>query len=125
MKKTYKVKITNIEKVRHQATGEDFLDVSFDILEGEGENAQVVASRKQAFDPRIKKELLAEKLQMVVDTFAGEQAQAAHQAEQDAIDENVGQLAEGLTGEEFQTEVEVKEPKAEDDEENSEDPQNE
>ena len=40
---TYKAKITNIEKVRHQPTGEDFLDVTVDVIDEESE--EVVSTR--------------------------------------------------------------------------------
>lgn len=89
---SYTLAITGIEKIHHQDSNTDILDVAVNILcDGE-----VVAERKLGFDPTIGKEELETELQKYCDNYALEQAQAIANAAQDAIDKNVGELAEEL-----------------------------
>ena len=94
----YTAKITSIEKVRHQATGTDFLDVSVHIIDAEG---VVVSEQKHGFAPTISKdELLAEVEKIRAGYVRDEEAKAAN-AENDAINENVYELQKELVGSEI------------------------
>ena len=106
----FKSVITNIEKVRHQETGTDFLDLSFDLVDEAGE---VVTSRKLGLDPSSSKEEVEAVLIKYVETFTLEQEQAVTQRELDAVDENVTSLKEELVGKS----VGPLEPEPEEDEE--------
>lgn len=116
----YTAKIKKIEKVRHQATGTDFLDVTIalcgsedrvvteedlandpllaeqGVQVGETISLPVEVERKHSFDPSISKEDLKAEVQKIVAAFNQEQEQAKAQAELDAIDENVAELQSEL-----------------------------
>lgn len=122
----YTLKITNIEKVRHQASGADFLDVSVEIVEiqprvitqddleanpelseqgaqvgGTVDLPVVVSEQKHAFDPAISKEELQEKLKAILDGYALEQKQKVDNAADEAINQNVYELQADLVGSEI------------------------
>lgn len=122
----YTLKITNIEKDRHQATGTDFLDVTVHIFENKlrlitqedlddnpemveagiqvGEEVElpvVVSEQKHAFDPTISKEELQEKVKAILDGYTLEQKQKADNAENEAINQNVYALQADLVGSEI------------------------
>jgi hypothetical protein len=122
----YTLKITNIEKARHQATGTDFLDVTVqiycnelrtisqedldanpDLLEAgvkvgeEVELPVVVSEQKHAFDPAISKEELQEKVKAILDGYTLEQKQKLDNAENEAINQNVYELQADLVGSEI------------------------
>jgi len=106
----FKSVITDIEKVRHQETGTDFLDVSFDLVD---ESGAVVTSRKLGLDPSASKEEVETELIKYATTFTSEQVQAVTQRKLDAVDENVASLKEELVGKS----VGPLEPEPEEDEE--------
>ncbi len=87
--------IVAIEKVRHQATGSDFLDVAFTVTDAEG---KVIVDRKIALDPASTQEQVVSELAKYVQSIEKEEEQKVAQAELDAIDANVVGLQESLVG---------------------------
>lgn len=126
----YTLKITNIEKVRHQATGTDFLEVTVelsaterrvitpedldanpdlsaqDIKVGDEVDLPVVVSRKLGFDPSMDKEAVLAEVTKYLEGYNLEQEQAIEQRKLDAVDDNVQLLKEELTGVEIGTDKE-------------------
>lgn len=99
----FKLKVKEITPVRHQATGDVFLEVSFDIKEEKPGKDIVVESRKLGFAPDISKAALKAELDKVLDTYNLEQEQKAVQKEQDAQDEHVASLRTELVGVEIKS----------------------
>lgn len=90
---TLKSRITSVEKMRHQATETDFLDVGFDIM---NESDEVLASRKIALDLEIDADGVRAEVAKYVETFQKDEEQKVVQAALDAKDKNVEDLREAL-----------------------------
>jgi len=130
-----KIKIADIQKVRHQATGADFLDVEVHIFEeqphtitqedldrNEGLSEEVkvgdevtlpvvVSTQKHAFDPTISKEELTAKVEAILAGYVLEQEQKEANAEENAVNENVYDLQAELVGKEIGVETKVEDKK--------------
>lgn len=98
----YTAKVTNVEKVRHQASNSNFLEVAFTIFreaEKDGEIVkEAVAERRVGLDPKITTEQVKTEIAKHVETYRKEQEQAVVQAEQDKEDKNIADMKEELTG---------------------------
>ena len=110
---TFKAKITNIDKVRHQATETDFLDVTVDVIEvaDEGQTfvvdkekvtERVVSTQKHALDPAMSKDEVLEVVEKIRAGWQLEQEQKIANAHENAINENVNELREELVGSEVE-----------------------
>lgn len=99
---TFKAKITNIEKVRHQATETDFLDVTVDVIEVTEDGDKVVSTQKHALDPAMSKEEVLEVVEKIRAGWQLEQEQKVANAMENAINENVNELREELVGSEVE-----------------------
>ena len=99
-----KIKIADIQKVRHQTTGTDFLDVEVHIFE---EGAEPVNVQKHAFDPAISKEELTAKVEAILAGYILEQEQKEANKEENAVNENVYDLQAELVGKEITVEAKV------------------
>jgi hypothetical protein len=92
----YKAKITNIEKVRHQADAKDYLEVTVDIIAIATD--EVVHTHKQWLDPAISKEELLAEVQNMRSAWELEQEQKVQNFEENKINENVNELRAELVG---------------------------
>lgn len=92
----YKAKITNIEKVRHQADAKDYLEVTVDIIAIE--TKEVVHTHKQWLDPAISKEELLAEVEKMRSGWELEQTQKEENFEENKINENVNELRAELVG---------------------------
>lgn len=95
---TFKAKIKDIEKIRHQATGKDFLDLTVEVIEvaDEGEET-IVSTQKHALNPAITKEELVEVVEKIRAGWELEQKQKKDNEAENAINENVDLLKKELT----------------------------
>jgi len=92
----YKAKIKGIEKVRHQATGTDFLEVTVDVITITEEGEEVVSTQKHALDPVITTDELVEVVEKIRAGWQLEQEQKEANKEDNAINENVYALQKEL-----------------------------
>ena len=117
----FKAKIVNIEKVRHQATEKDFLDLTVEVIEiaEKGKtfmvphpddakktikvSERVVSTQKHALDPSMSKKEVLEVVEKIRAGWALEQEQKAANAMENAINENINELREELVGSEVET----------------------
>ena len=83
---TYTAKITDVQKVRHQARNKNFIQVECDILNEEGE---IVESRKLGFDSSVTEEEIKSDVAKHAETYTLEKKQAIAQCELDKEDENI------------------------------------
>ena len=90
---TCKARITSVEKMRHQATETDFLDVGFDIV---NESDEVLASRKIALGMDMDADGVRAEVAKYVYAFQKDEDQKVVQAALDAADKNVAELREAL-----------------------------
>lgn len=99
----YTAKITNVEKVRHQATNSNFLEVAFTIIGVDEETKETVpvAERRIGLDPKATVEQIREEVAKYAETYGKEQAQAIVQAEQDKEDQHVEDIRKELLGKEL------------------------
>ena len=92
----YKAKITNAEKVRHQARNTDFLDVSFDILDAEGE---VQVSRRIGMDVASSKEDVVNEVNKHVVEHGKSVENAELDAKRQEANKNIKDIQDNLVGE--------------------------
>lgn len=109
---TYTTRITNVEKLRHQATGKNLIDVSFEIIgevQNEDENAEkqfeVVATRRVSFPASTSQEEIEAEVAKHVETYAVEKDQSVAQRELDKEDENIASIRDNLVETDQETET--------------------
>ncbi len=90
---TYTSKITDVQKVRHQSTNNNFIKVSFNILNKEKE---VVETRHIGFSPTTTSDEIKADVEKHVETYMLELKQAIVQRELDKEDENILQVRDEL-----------------------------
>lgn len=105
----YKAKITNIEKVRHQADAKDYLEVTVDIIAIETKD--VVHTHKQWLSPAISKEELLAEVEKMRAGWELEQIQKEENYEENKINENVNELQADLIGFEVEAPEDIEEIK--------------
>lgn len=100
------VKIADIEKVNHQETQTDFLDVTFEVIDEEN----VVATQKHAFPVDTTKEQLSDYAKSFLASHIRDEKFKEDHAEDEKVNQHVGNLKEELVGSEISAE-DIVEPK--------------
>lgn len=91
----YKAKITSVEKVRHQATNTDFLEVIFDIIDKE---EKVVATKQIGLNVQSTKKDVILAVNGHVVEYGRELANAKIEAEKAKANANVKDMQKTLVG---------------------------
>jgi hypothetical protein len=95
----HKAKITSAEKVRHQASNTEFIDVAFDIVNAEGE---VVETRRIGLDVASSKEDVAKEVSAHVKEYENELENKKVDKKREAANANVRDIQENLVGSEVE-----------------------
>lgn len=94
-----KARITEMPKATLVETGEQYLDVHFEIYELDKKEKEVVlATKRLAFPLTVSQEDLASAIRESVDLFETERQASIDRAEQDAADKNADELINTMVG---------------------------
>ena len=91
----HKAIINKVEKVRHQATNTDFLDVSFDIIDEEG---SVLDSKRIGMDVQATTEDVVEMVNSHIVEYGHELENAQLDLKRQKANANVKDMQENLVG---------------------------
>lgn len=91
------VKIAGLEKVQHQETQTDFLDLTFEIYEGK----KLIASHKEALPVSSKKKDIEKAAQIYLDGYIRDEEQRKANEENEKLNKHVSTLQEELIGSEL------------------------
>ena len=106
----FTARIKSIDKYRHQASNRDLIDVTFEVVDREGD---VVATKRRTFDPLTTKDEIKEAAQKLADSYAHDVNTGKRNAENEKRNRNVDELKNALEGEEITSEVEVEDAEVE------------
>ncbi len=99
----YKAKITKAEKIRHQATNSEFLEVSFNIIDEE-ENIQT--SKRIGMDINSTKEDIVKEVNNHIAEHGREVENAELDAEKEKANANIKDIQKNLVGSTIEPETE-------------------
>jgi len=94
----YKAKITNIERVRHQANNSEFLDVSFDIIDEEG---KIKISKRIGLDMNCTKEEVIKEVNNHIEEHKREVEIKKIEKEKEKVDKNFKDIKDSLVAKEL------------------------